>query len=181
MEVTRGQFLDMTAQASATMTVDDYWPLVSGKTAALLSTSTHIGAVLGNAPTEKQEAFQLFAFHLGLAFQVQDDILGIWGNEALTGKSAASDLLAGKKTLPVVFGLQAAAEFAAAWERGPILESDIPRLAEKLASEGGRAFAEAAAAEQTALALKHLERAGASGEAAHELLSLAQQLLTRMN
>jgi geranylgeranyl pyrophosphate synthase len=54
----------------------------------------------------------LFGYHLGLAFQVQDDILGIWGDEAVTGKSAASDLVEGKNSLPVLYALGKQGNFA---------------------------------------------------------------------
>jgi geranylgeranyl diphosphate synthase, type I len=105
LELTRGQFLDMSYEERNDLSVDDYWPMVAGKTAALLSACCHIGALLGGADEAKQESYRSFGHYLGIAFQVQDDILGIWGNESLTGKSAASDLVEGKNSLPVLAGL----------------------------------------------------------------------------
>src|SRR5215208_5397434 len=107
LDLTRGQFLDMSYEERTDLIVEDYWPMVSGKTAALLSAGCHIGALLGGADESLQEAYRSFGHYLGLAFQVQDDLLGIWGDEALTGKSAASDLMEGKKSLPVLAGLSA--------------------------------------------------------------------------
>ena len=104
LDLTRGQFLDISYEDRADLTVEDYWPMVSGKTAALLSACCQIGALLGGADEARQEAYRAFGYYLGLAFQVQDDILGIWGNEALTGKSAASDLVEGRNRCQFCLG-----------------------------------------------------------------------------
>ncbi|HEY7506377.1 MAG TPA: polyprenyl synthetase family protein, partial [Nitrososphaera sp.] len=98
LDLTRGQFLDMSYEKRIDLTVEDYWPMISGKTAALLSACCHIGSLLGGADDAKQDAYRSFGHYLGLAFQVQDDILGIWGDEVITGKSAANDLIEGKKS-----------------------------------------------------------------------------------
>src|SRR5512143_2793298 len=86
LDLTRGQFLDMSYEKRLDLTVEDYWPMVSGKTAALLSACCHIGSLLGAADDSKQDAYRSFGHYRGLAFQVQDDILGIWGDEAVIGK-----------------------------------------------------------------------------------------------
>ena len=116
LDLTRGQFLDMSYEERNDLNIEDYWPMVGGKTSALLSACTHIGALLGNAGEAEQEAYRQFGYHLGLAFQVQDDILGIWGDEAVTGKSAASDLVEGKNSLPVLYALGKHGKFAETME-----------------------------------------------------------------
>src|SRR5215210_4693797 len=130
LELTRGQFLDMSYEERNDLAVEDYWPMIAGKTAALLSASCHLGSLLGGADQAKQDAYRSFGHYLGLAFQVQDDILGIWGDEALTGKSAASDLIEGKKSLPVLAGLSAHGKFAARWKQGPIRSDEVQELAD---------------------------------------------------
>src|SRR5215216_5679283 len=80
LELTRGQFLDMSYEERIDLTVEDYWPMIAGKTAALLSACCHIGSLLGGADDRGQEAYRSFGHYVGLAFQVQDDILGIWGD-----------------------------------------------------------------------------------------------------
>src|SRR5919106_5904564 len=137
LELTRGQFLDMSYEHKTDLTVDDYWPMIAGKTAALLSACCHIGALLGGADDARQETYRSFGHYLGLAFQVQDDILGIWGNESVTGKSAASDLIERKNSLPVLAGLSANGKFAARWKQGPILPNEVEEVARFLAIEGG--------------------------------------------
>jgi geranylgeranyl diphosphate synthase type I len=179
LELTRGQFLDMSYEEKTDLGVDDYWPMVAGKTAALLSACCHIGALLGGADDSLQEAYRSFGHYLGLAFQVQDDILGIWGDEALTGKSAASDLMEGKKSLPVMAGLSANGRFAARWKQGPIQSAEVQELARVLASEGGYEKANDAAKQMTDLALMSLREADPQGEAGEALFELADKLLKR--
>jgi len=179
LDLTRGQFLDMSYEERTDLGVDDYWPMVAGKTAALLSASCHIGALLGGADDPKQEAYRSFGHYLGLAFQAQDDILGIWGDEALTGKSAASDLLEGKKSLPVLAGLGANGKFAARWKQGPVRSAEVQELARVLASEGGYEKASDAAKQMTDLALLSLREADPQGEAGEALFELTDRLLKR--
>src|SRR5688572_7057581 len=119
LDLTRGQYLDISYEERTDLTVEDYWPMIAGKTAALLSACCHIGSLLGGADESKQEAYRSFGHYLGLAFQVQDDILGIWGDESIMGKSAASDLVEGKNSLPVLAGLGKKGRFAERWARGP--------------------------------------------------------------
>jgi geranylgeranyl diphosphate synthase type I len=179
LDLTRGQFLDMSYEQRADLGVDDYWPMVAGKTAALLSACCHIGALLGGADDSAQEAYRSFGHYLGLAFQVQDDILGIWGDEALTGKSAASDLIEGKKSLPVLAGLSANGKFAARWKQGPIQSAEVQELAGVLASEGGYEKASDAAKQMTDLALMSLREADPQGDAGEALFELTDKLLKR--
>lgn len=179
LQLTQGQFLDMSYEERADLTIQEYWPMVGGKTSALLSACTQIGALLGYAQEDQIEHFRLFGHHLGLAFQVQDDILGIWGDEALTGKSTASDLVEGKNSLPILFGLEKNGEFAKRWKRGSIRQSEVMEIASLLEKEGARAYAEKISEDETKLALAHLEQAQPQGEAAEALLGLANMLLKR--
>jgi geranylgeranyl diphosphate synthase, type I len=179
LELTRGQFLDMSYEERNDLGVDDYWPMVAGKTAALLSACCHIGSLLGGADEAKQESYRSFGHYLGLAFQVQDDILGIWGNEAVTGKSAASDLVEGKNSLPVLAGLSANGKFAERWRQGPIMVDEVENIARLLSSEGGYGTAYEAAKQMTDLALLNLYEADAQGEAGAALFDLADKLLKR--
>lgn len=179
LELTRGQFLDMSYEERNDLLVEDYWPMISGKTAALLSACCHIGSLLGGADESKQDTYRSFGHYLGLAFQVQDDILGVWGDESVTGKSAASDLIEGKKSLPVLAGLSANGKFAARWKQGPIRTEEVQDLARVLANEGGYEAAMDAAKQMTDLALMSLREADPEGEAGAALFDLADKLLKR--
>ena len=179
LDLTRGQFLDMSYEERTDLTLEDYWPMIGGKTSALLSACTHIGALLGNTNEEEQEAYRQFGYHLGLAFQVQDDILGIWGDEAVTGKSAASDLVEGKNSLPVLYALGKQGKFAERWNQGPITVDEVKTVAALLEKEGGRAYAEEMSEKETQKALGFLESANPRGAAGESMLELANMLLKR--
>jgi len=179
LDLTRGQFLDMSYEERTDLTADDYWPMVAGKTAALLSACCHLGSLLGEADDAKQDAYKSFGQYLGLAFQVQDDILGIWGNETVTGKSVASDLVEGKNSLPVLAGLSANKKFAERWRKGPIKSEEVEELAKLLATEGGYESAHNASIQMTDLALLNLREAEPQGEAGDALFDLADMLIKR--
>ncbi|MCI0551885.1 MAG: polyprenyl synthetase family protein [Anaerolineae bacterium] len=179
LELTRGQYLDISYEERTDLTVEDYWPMIAGKTAALLSACCHIGSLLGGADDSKQEAYRSFGHYLGLAFQVQDDILGIWGDEAVTGKSAASDLVEGKNSLPVLAGLGKKGKFAERWAQGPIQPKEVEEVKRSLASEGGLIAAQDASKQMTDLALMSLREADPQGEAGEALSELADKLLKR--
>ena len=179
LDLTRGQYLDMAYESREDLSVEEYWPMVAGKTAALLSACCHIGAILGGADESTRDAYRSFGHALGLAFQVQDDILGIWGDEALTGKSTASDLVEGKKTLPVLFGLKADGKFAQRWKSGAIQAGEVVQLAETLASEGAYEYTYEISRQMTALALNNLREANPQGEAGEALIQLATRLMSR--
>ncbi len=179
LNLTRGQHLDIDYEKRANIEVADYWKMIGGKTATLIAASMELGALFGGAVADLRLAYRDFGHYLGLAFQVQDDILGIWGDEAITGKSAASDLLEGKKSLPVLFGLEANGNFAKRWAQGTITEEKIPQLAKMLELEGARQRAQEAADQMTDLSLNALRQADPQGEAGDELFALAKRLLNR--
>ncbi len=179
LDLTRGQFLDMSYEEHADLKISDYWPMIGGKTSALLSACTQIGALLGGADEDGQRNYREFGNHLGLAFQVQDDILGIWGDEAVTGKSAASDLVEGKNSLPVLFGLEKNGKFAERWRKGAIQPNEVKEVAALLEDEGAKAYAAEMSEKETEKALGFLKAANPQGEAGEAMLELANMLLKR--
>jgi len=179
LDLTRGQYLDMSFENREDVKVDDYWAMVTGKTASLLSSSCLIGAILGNADNPTQEAYRSFGHFLGLAFQIQDDILGIWGDENVTGKSTASDLIERKKSLPVLVGLSKKGKFAEIWKNEQITIANVEEIARILAQESSYAYAHDAAKQMTDLAINSLREADPQGEAGDSLMELTDKLLRR--
>jgi len=178
-ELTQGQFLDISYEIGRAIPLADYWAMVGGKTAALLAGSAQIGGLVGGADVARQQAFYQFGHSLGLAFQAQDDALGIWGDAALLGKSTESDLMSGKKTLPVVYGIEKGGDFARRWLAGPIRQDEIAPLAEQLRREGAEDYTLAEAERWTQVALQALEQAAVQRTAGAALEELAQRLLRR--
>jgi geranylgeranyl diphosphate synthase type I len=177
--LTRGQYLDMSYEKRTDLKVDDYWPMVEGKTAALLAASAEMGAILGGALGDRVGYFAGFGHNVGLAFQVQDDILGIWGDERATGKSVATDLVEGKNSLPVLCGLAHSTKFAERWAEGPIRPDETPVLSQLLKDEGALAYCVKEAERLTGLAMESLKAADPQGEAGEALRELADTLLRR--
>jgi geranylgeranyl diphosphate synthase type I len=105
LELTRGQHLDMQFETRQDVTVDDYISMISGKSAALIATSARLGALIASGDSQQAQHFADFGFNLGIAFQIRDDILGIWGEESVTGKSTSTDIDSRKKSLPILYGL----------------------------------------------------------------------------
>lgn len=181
MALTEGQYLDLSYEQRSDLRLADYWPMITGKTAALLGGCAELGALIAGAPLEKRNAFRRFAMSLGLAFQVQDDWLGLWGDAAHTGKSTESDLVSGKKTLPVLYALEQNMAFAARWKQAPIQPREVAGLAQLLVEEGARDYTAQTASRLTNEALDALQAAAGSGEAADALRALSEALLNRTN
>ncbi len=181
LNLTRGQYLDMAYQRRAGLSVEDYWPMIESKTASLLAAGTQIGALLAGSDWATADRFRQFGRSLGLAFQVQDDILGIWGDEALTGKSNASDLLEGKSSLPVLYGMGRETRFAERWLAGPLRPEEVPGAARLLRDAGAYDYALRECQRLTEEALHALDAAEPKGDAGKALAKLTQQLLGRTN
>ncbi len=179
LRLTEGQHLDLSYETRTSVSVHDYAHMIERKTAALIAAATHCGAVIAGAADAICSACSSFGTHLGLAFQILDDILGIWGATSRTGKPAGDDLRAHKKTLPILHGLEHSEEFRSLWQRQGPGEDDIRRMATSLERAGSRDFALAAAKEHTDLALAALDAAHPQGEAGEELTRLARRLLQR--
>ena len=179
VRLTRGQFLDMAYETADELPVSAYWPMVGGKTASLLSCSAAIGAMLTGAEKPDVDALLVFAWNLGLAFQAQDDWLGIWGDSALTGKSVDSDLLSRKKSLPILYGLSMSPEFKHRWLAGPFKPEDCENLARILINDGVQEWVEKETARLTGMAREALSSMSLKNEAYTLLLELSDQLLKR--
>lgn len=107
LRLCEGQHIDITAADDAS-NVNSYLSMIEGKTAALLAASCGIGALLGGDSVDTADHLHEYGRHTGLAFQIRDDLLGVWGNVAETGKPAGDDLREGKRSYPVVIALERA-------------------------------------------------------------------------
>lgn len=179
----QGQYLDIASEGDRDMPVDTYLVLVQGKTAALTGASLACGALLAGAPTDFVERMSAFGRELGLAFQITDDLLGVWGDPDITGKSAASDLAARKMTLPVVHALE--------WEKRqgehalydlmaqPTGEEHIAAMLAVLERSGARLAVERRAQEAQQRMIALWNQMHLSGRAAEALQELALGIVDR--
>ena len=179
LRLCEGQHRDLIAGEGSEVTRDDYLSMIEGKTAALLAASSGIGALLAEAPAEAVDALSEFGRRTGLAFQIQDDVLGIWGDPEETGKPAGDDLRAGKRSYPVVVAFErASVEQRAALQmlltqREPS-ESDVQRACSLLEELGARTESERAAQEHAEAAVASLTTLSLQTEHRGELEQLAR-------
>jgi geranylgeranyl diphosphate synthase type I len=178
LALTEGQYLDMTFETTMDVGLESYLRMIQNKSAALISCSTRLGALLGGATPEATHACALFGENLGMAFQVVDDILGIWGAEDRTGKSTATDILARKKSLPIVYALENP-ELRAIYAQKEIKDRDVARVVAILEQAGARAYAEQMAQKYSQQAIHYLAQTGMSSPAGQAIGELAQTLLGR--
>lgn len=179
LRLTHGQHLDLTYETQETVSQEQYLEMITLKTSSLLSAAAAMGAQLAGAPQEKITAYQRYGHHLGLAFQLLDDILGIWGAPDETGKTTGDDLRARKKTLPVIYGLAQSETFSEWWHTRSEQEGDVDRQAELLQELGALAFTQQLAYEHTQSSLASLAQARPSSPAKEALQELTTRLLHR--
>jgi geranylgeranyl diphosphate synthase type II len=98
IEVCEGQQLDMDFESITTVNIDDYLEMIRLKTAVLIAVSLQIGAIVANATEKEIEAIYNFGTHLGMAFQLMDDLLDVYGEQEQFGKKTGGDIASNKKT-----------------------------------------------------------------------------------
>ncbi len=187
LAVCEGQFLDIGFEGDLTITPEDYLAMIGRKTAALIAGSCELGALVAGAAPETVAALATFGESVGLAFQIEDDILGIWGAPELTGKPPAADLYRRKLSLPVVHGLAhspARAELAALYAQPTLDDAAVAQALAILDAAGSRAYCTEVAAQhhQAAFAaINQVDPAGSAAAAAarDQLHALAESLIGR--
>ena len=179
VRLTQGQHADISFEKRDQVSVDEYIEMITGKTAVLLSHCAELGALIADCNAETVAHYATFGRNLGLAFQVIDDILGIWGDEALTGKSAATDIATKKKTLPVLHGLAQDETLCQLYQHAEADTAFIQQVVQQLDQLGSRDFATNKARTYSHSAVHHLEITNPSGSAALALQQLTDLLLKR--
>jgi len=143
LHLTRGQYLDIAFESSQNVDVATYMNMIEGKTAALIAYSATLGGLTACQEEKQLSSLGEFGSSLGMAFQIQDDYLGVWGDSQETGKSAATDLLNRKKSLPILFGLQHNEDFRNFWRYEQIDSENVDALANMLIACGAQDFVKA--------------------------------------
>ena len=182
--VCEGQQRDLSYEGRAEVGVPDYVAMIERKTAALFAASTAIGARIAGAPAAMLEGMRSFGRHVGLAYQIRDDLLGIWGDPEELGKPVGSDLRRNKRSLPIVHALGAAAEagrpeLADRLARGISSDEEATALAAQMETLGSRAFCEQMAHERLERALDALVGLQLCDGPAEDLRTLASYFIER--
>ncbi|GAB3415801.1 family 2 encapsulin nanocompartment cargo protein polyprenyl transferase [Flindersiella endophytica] len=179
LDLLDGQSADLEFERRTGVDVTECLRMASAKTAALMGTACALGGLFGGADCGRVERLRSFGRHVGLAFQFADDLLGIWGDPAVTGKPVHSDLMSRKKSLPVVAaltsGTPAGAELAElyALER-PLSAAELQRGAQLVENTGAREWSQSQAGELLARAMGDLASVAPAARPAAELAALAR-------
>jgi len=171
-----GQAADVDFERREDVTLAECVRMAGNKTGALLACACSLGADLVGADATMVGKLAAFGEHVGLAFQLIDDLLGIWGDPERTGKQVGADLRVRKKSLPVVAALNArqSDELPALYFRPePLTEQEVRRVSDLVESAGGRDWAEEEAARQIAAARDCLTSAGIADEVRGDFQNVA--------
>ncbi|MFE4450810.1 family 2 encapsulin nanocompartment cargo protein polyprenyl transferase [Streptomyces sp. NPDC056796] len=185
VELCAGQQADcaLEGRGPEDVTLDECLAMAMAKTGALLGCACAMGALYAGADESSVRAMDGFGREAGLAFQLIDDMIGIWGDTDRTGKPVGADLAAHKKSLPVVAaltsGTPAAAELAALYNGSMNTRVEVRKAADAVDRAGGRDWAQTAAADRMARAVHQLSRAVPEPGDAGDLLALAEFVTRR--
>ncbi|MEO6207997.1 MAG: polyprenyl synthetase family protein [Candidatus Limnocylindrales bacterium] len=170
-----GQYIDIaTSESNELMSVDGYFDMIGRKTAALISASIEAGALLATDDENVIARYRGFGWALGIAFQLNDDLLGIWGPEETTGKEP-SDVANRKKTLPVIYAMEHAGpkdreRLLALYARPEPTAREVVEIVAILERVGARDYTRDQARRYRDEALAELDAAGVVGAAARARL-----------
>ena len=180
-----GQYLDMSFETRNDVTLDDYLAMADGKTAAMFAAPFAMGALIAGAPEATVAAVREYGRQVGLAFQMVDDVLGIWGDSAVTGKPVGDDLASRKRTYPIIAALaedgEAGLSLRGAYAGAPSSSDPIDAMARWVAATGARELTEARAREHLRLAMAALVTAGLDDAALALFAEFAETAVGRVS
>ena len=187
LRLVEGQYLDLSFEQRVDVTVDEYLAMIARKTGALIEAAAQIGALLGEANEPLTDHLRWYGRALGLAFQIGDDLLGIWGASAETGKPVAADLRRRKKSLPIVYAFQHSApedkaRLAALYQRPgsePLDDADVSAALDVLERARAQDKARGLLADYCSRAMLELEQARLEPWARAEFAEFARFLAER--
>ena len=187
--ICEGQQLDMEFEHMSHVGIDDYMRMIEKKTSVLLAYAMKIGGYIAGATPAQQEALYEYGLHIGLAFQIQDDILDVYGDPKTFGKAIGGDICCNKKTFLLLTAMENADPESKAellqWMMQDVPNGDAQSSKEKIEGVtaiydrlGVRAIGETVIEEHTSIALSQLDKLP-QNDATMRLRELAEKLVTR--
>jgi geranylgeranyl diphosphate synthase type I len=184
LEMVEGQTLDISFEGMFEVTVADYMDMAGRKSGALFDCALSLGALAGGAAPQVITKLGQIGRTLGTAFQVRDDVLGVWGDPRVTGKPRGADIRRRKKSLPVVYALEQAEgvmrdELRHAYNKAELSEDDAVLVLQCLDETGARQYCVSVAQESKDVAVSALGELTLHADPAAELRETAEFLLDR--
>ena len=181
-EICEGQQYDVDFESQEHVTIEEYLKMIRLKTSVLLANALQTGAYIAGADEQAQGALYQFGIHIGLAFQIQDDILDVWGNPETFGKAVGGDISCNKKTFVYLEAKRQGGERLEKWY-SQVLEDNTEKIAavkEIFEQLGVRAVCEKVVEDYTQKALALLDQLPQNA-ATEQLRQLADKLNKRKN
>lgn len=185
LEVCEGQQFDMEFEERSDVQVDEYLNMIRLKTAVLLGGSLKMGAIMGDASSKDSDLLYHFGVNLGMAFQLQDDLLDVFGDEAIFGKKIGGDILSNKKTFLLIKALEMATGDLEKELKQWITIKDfnpeekikaVQAIYEKL---NVREYSQNKIDEYFGMCLEYLDKVSVQAEMKKELFNLVKRLVNR--
>ena len=184
LEMIEGQYLDLSFERAESVTVDQYLDMISRKTGALIESAMYLGALVATRDPQAAHAFGACGRRLGLAFQIRDDFLGIWGDPKATGKAVGADIRRKKKSMPIVHLFQSTTSSERAWleeayAAEEIVGEDAEHVLTMLESIDAPGCVQSTAEAHARGAIEKVGGLGLSDDALHKLEAMAEFFVTR--
>ncbi|MFC7308928.1 polyprenyl synthetase family protein [Streptomyces monticola] len=184
LELIEGEAMDTFFEQRRDVSVGEYRSMARGKTGALMGAACELGALSGGAGEVRAEHLGVFGRHLGVAFQITDDLLGLYGDQQVTGKPVGNDITARKKTYPLLAALQSGGDAAARLgellhQPGRLEETHVKEALHLIEAAGGRRTAQRAAHRELEHAFAALTAADPTPAAVEQLTALAHLMTHR--
>lgn len=184
LDLVEGQYLDLEFEKRLDVTTEEYLDMSMRKTGALIVCATEVGAIIGSGDSAVSSILARTGWYTGQLFQIRDDVLGIWGDSAATGKAVNSDIWRRKKTFPVVHAIQHASGTAATvmrmlYEKACLSDVDVGQVLDVLDSTGARKEAEILSVRLAEQAVDTIRKADISPKRVSDFEDLVSFLLVR--
>lgn len=184
LRLCEGQFRDIDYEGRLDLKLGEYLEMASAKTAALFQAACHLGALIGTDDERKVAALCQFGEDVGLAFQIRDDVLGIWGEAEATGKPPGSDIRERKKSLPIVYALKKArgeqrAPLRQLWRQKTVSDKLVNAVISVLDDLGAQDYCQKQAEQYKQRALSELDKASLSQKSRQVLADVADFMVKR--
>lgn len=184
LDIVEGQMLDMSYQHALSVPKSDYITMISKKTGVLLECACRCGAVISTDSTKTINSYGKYGLNLGIAFQIRDDYLGIWGEEKITGKPSGIDILERKKSFPAIWALENSSsstrkELIRLYSQPNLHDRDIEKIKKIFTALGADKYTKQLAYEYYNKAVDSLRKTTQNTEYDVALLELAEFLIER--
>lgn len=184
LRLCEGQYRDLDYEKRVDITLKEYLDMAADKTGALFQASFHLGALVGTDDEDRIESLRRCGGKLGLAYQIQDDILGVWAETDVTGKPQGNDIRQRKRSLPIVYALDKAygeqrQRLLDILRQEAMTDESVAAVMDILNDLGAQDYCQRLAESYAQQAISDLEKLGLSPEPGETLVTVANFIVKR--